>query len=68
LEETRKQIDTDIIDFISNNPLCSYYEMVESLLYSPETINKTLTKLKKEKKIGTVDVIERKAKGWKVTK
>jgi hypothetical protein len=68
LEETRKQIDTDIIDFISNNPLCSYYEMVESLLYSPETINKTLTKLKKEKKIGTVDFIERKAKGWKVTK
>jgi len=68
MEETRKQIETDLIRIISVYAYPSYYDIVELSPYSPETINKVLTKLKKEKKIETIDVPERKAKGWKVIK
>ena len=63
---TEAEAKQNILEIITKFPLCSYYDIVETSLYSPETINKTLQKLKKEKKVEPVEVPGRKAKGWKV--
>ena len=64
---SKKESD-DVLPIIEHNEGITYEELVHISLWSPESIEKTLRKLKKDKVIESIVLKGRKAKGLRLTR
>jgi predicted HTH transcriptional regulator len=61
------EYENNLIKLIEENPGVTYIELVSLSIVSPETIWKTLVRLRKEKKLESFSINGKKAMGWRLT-